>query len=85
MPPKIFPRNDLNSISKKILLPSARHLKEGRGTTIFELPRLENCISGLCPGPLGSPPHPPPNTQMPVSWGYMPALYPLLMANTQIG
>ena len=24
--------------------------------SIVELPRLENCISGLCPGPLGSPP-----------------------------
>ena len=46
----------------KILLPSARHLEEGRGTTIFELPRLENCISRLCPRPLGSPP--PPNTQI---------------------
>ena len=28
--------------------------------SIFELPRLENCISRLCPGPLGSPPPPPP-------------------------
>ena len=26
----------------------------------LELPRLENCISRLCPGPLGSPPPPPP-------------------------
>ena len=24
--------------------------------SVFELPRLENCISMLCPGPLGSPP-----------------------------
>ena len=43
----------------KILLPSARHLEEGRGRTIFELRRLENCISTLCPSPLGSPPPPP--------------------------
>ena len=28
--------------------------------TIFELPRLENCISRWCPSPLGSPPPPPP-------------------------
>ena len=27
----------------KILLPSARHLEEGRGTTILELLRRENC------------------------------------------
>ena len=27
--------------------------------SIFELPRAENCISTLCPSPLGSPPHPP--------------------------
>ena len=26
---------------------------------IVELPRLENCRSRLCPGPLGSPPPPP--------------------------
>ena len=45
--------------AKKILLPSARHLEEGRGTTILELLRRENCISGLCPRPLGSPPPPP--------------------------
>ena len=31
--------------------------------SIFELPRLENCISRLCPGPLGSPPSPQ-NTQI---------------------
>ena len=43
----------------KILLPSARHLEEGRGTTFFELLRRENCIS---PRPLGSPPPPPPHT-----------------------
>ena len=43
----------------KILLPSARHLEEGRGTTILELLRRENCISRLCPRPLGSPPPPP--------------------------
>ena len=41
----------------EILLPSARHLEEGRGTNILELLRLENCISRLCPRPLGS--HPP--------------------------
>ena len=29
--------------------------------SIFELPRLENCMSRLCPRPLGSPP-PPPHT-----------------------
>ena len=46
----------------KILLPSATHLEEGRGTTILELLRLENCISRLCPSPLGS--HPPPHTQI---------------------
>ena len=34
-----------------------------RKISIFELPRLENCISQLCPGPLGSPPSPQ-NTQM---------------------
>ena len=45
---------------EEILLPSARHLEEGRGTTILELLRLENCISTLCPRPLGS--HPPPPT-----------------------
>ena len=45
----------------KILLPSARHLEEGRGTAILELPRLENCISRLCPSPLGAPPPPPPH------------------------
>ena len=49
--------------SGEILLPSARHLEEGRGTTFFELLRRENCISRLCPRPLGSPP-PPPNTQI---------------------
>ena len=42
----------------EILLPSARHLKEGRGRTIFELPKLENCMSRLCPSPLGSTPPP---------------------------
>ena len=31
--------------------------------SIFELPRLVNYISRLCPRPLGSPP-PPPNTQI---------------------
>ena len=31
--------------------------------SIFELPRLESCISRLCPGPLGSPPSPQ-NTQI---------------------
>ena len=30
--------------------------------SIFELPRLENCISRLCPSPLGTPP--PKNTQI---------------------
>ena len=30
--------------------------------SIFELLRRENCISRLCPRPLGSPP--PPNTQI---------------------
>ena len=45
----------------QILLPSARHLEKGRGTTILEVPRLENCIGTLCPSPLGSPP-PPPHT-----------------------
>ena len=29
--------------------------------SIFELPRLANCISRLCPRPLGSPPPPPPH------------------------
>ena len=46
----------INTQGEKILLPSARHLEEGRGRTIFELPRLENCISRSCPSPLGSPP-----------------------------
>ena len=46
----------------QILLPSARHLEEGRGTTILELLKRENCKSRLCPRPLGS--HPPPNTQI---------------------
>ena len=27
--------------------------------SIFELPRLENCISRLCPSPLGTPPKHP--------------------------
>ena len=27
--------------------------------SIIELPRLENCISKLCPNPFGSPPLPP--------------------------
>ena len=27
--------------------------------SIFELPRLVNCISRLCPGPLGTPPPTP--------------------------
>ena len=40
----------------KILLPSARHLEEGRGMTISELLRLENCIiAGCAPAPLGVP------------------------------
>ena len=39
----------------KILLPLARHLEEGRGTTFLELLRRENCISMLCPW---EPPHP---------------------------
>ena len=43
----------------QILLLSARHLEEGRGTNIFELPRRENYISRLCLGPLGTPPPPP--------------------------
>ena len=30
---------------KQILLPSARHLEEGRGTTILELLRRENCMN----------------------------------------
>ena len=30
--------------------------------SIFELLRLENCITKLCPRPLGSPPPPPPQT-----------------------
>ena len=29
-------------------------------TSIFELPRLKNCISRLCTNPLGEPPPPPP-------------------------
>ena len=45
----------------EILLPSARHLEEGRGTTILELPRLENCRSRLCPSLLGTPPPTHPN------------------------
>ena len=49
-------------LATKILLPSARHLEEGRGTTILELLRRENCISRLCPRPPGS--HPTPNTQI---------------------
>ena len=50
-----------NFASAKIILPSARHLKEGRGTTIFGLPRLQNCLSRLCPSPFGTPP--PPTTK----------------------
>ena len=43
--------------NRKILLPLARHLEEGRGTTISELLRLENCIIARCaPDPLGAPP-----------------------------
>ena len=33
----------------QIVLPSARHLEEGRGTTILELPRLENYIKQVVP------------------------------------
>ena len=47
-------------LNGEILLPSAGHLKEGRGTTILELLRRENCISKLCPRPLGSHPTPTP-------------------------
>ena len=50
---------------KKNLLPSARHLEEGRETTILELLRRENRISRLCPRPLGSPPPPPPQHPTP--------------------
>ena len=57
--PKV--RHLVDSQLKKILLPSARHLEEGRGTTILELPRLENYISRLCPRPLGSQPPPKKN------------------------
>ena len=53
-------RGDLDFL--KTLLPSARHLEEGKGTTILELMRLENCISRLCPRLLGS--HPTPHTQI---------------------
>ena len=50
---------------RKILLPSARHLKEGRGTTISELLRLENCKIARCaPDPLGAPPPPTPSVKM---------------------
>ena len=28
--------------------------------SIFELPKLENCMSKLCPRPLGATPPPPP-------------------------
>ena len=31
--------------------------------SMIELPRVENCISRLCPSPLGTPPPPRPNTQ----------------------
>ena len=31
---------------------------------IFEMQRVENCISRLCPSPLGSPPAPNKNTQI---------------------
>ena len=49
---------------RKILLPSARHLEEGRGTTIPELLRLENCImAGCAPDPLEAPP-PTPSVKM---------------------
>ena len=50
---------------RKILLPSARHLEEGRGTTISELLRLENCIIARCAPdpPLGAPP-PTPSVKM---------------------
>ena len=54
--------HDISSLLSQILLPSVRHLEEGRGTTILELLRRENCISRLCPRPLGS--HPTPNTQI---------------------
>ena len=62
----IYPHKSLktpNKLRTKILLSSARHLEEGRGTTFFELLRRGNCISRLCPRPLGSPPLPP-NTQI---------------------
>ena len=57
---KIFGKLFLLSFNK-ILLPLARHLEEGRGTTIFELPRVENCTSRLCPSPLGRLPPKHPN------------------------
>ena len=41
---------------RKVLLPSPTHIEEGRVTTFFELPRLENRISRLCPIPLGRRP-----------------------------
>ena len=33
-------------------------------TSIFELPRVKNCMCRLCTNPLGGPPPPGPNTQI---------------------
>ena len=33
-------------------------------TSIFELPKVKNCISRLCTNPLGPPPPPGPNSQI---------------------
>ena len=42
--------------------------KQVSKTSIFELPKVKNCISRLCTRPLGAPPSPPsgraPNTQI---------------------
>ena len=47
-------------IGHLIILQGQNIKKSVSKISIFELPRLENCISRSCPRPLGSPP--PPNT-----------------------
>ena len=45
---------------------NGQNIKKKSGSKIYisELLKLENCISRLCPSPLGSPQPPLPNTQI---------------------
>ena len=49
-------------IGYSIILDGKKRKKSVLEISIFELPRLENCTSRLCPGPLGTPP--PPHSQI---------------------